>query len=232
MSTSNDFFLIAKKMIRKDIDQTMHPQQMRLRNLAAVLAVGVLLTASASAQTKPRLDPSRIHIDNFGKTNDNYFRGAQPDRGDLKDLATMGVKTVIDLQEDGPEQEGGWVKAAGMQFYRIPLSTSHAPSSAAVTQFLKLVNDPDNWPVFVHCKGGRHRTGTMTAVYRMTQDGWTADRAYQEMKQYRFEGFPGHPELKKFVYSYFTQLAQSRPATTPKSETAVGSSETAVGSSK
>jgi hypothetical protein len=36
----------------------------------------------------------------------------------------------------------------------------------------------------------------------MTQEGWTPARAYDEMKQYRFEGFPGHPELKKFVLGY------------------------------
>jgi len=84
-----------------------------------------------------------------------------------------------------------------MNFYRIPMTTSDRPSDAAVTQFLKLVKDAANWPVYVHCQGGRHRTGVMTAVYRMTQDGWNADRAYQEMKQYRFEGFPGHPVLKR-----------------------------------
>src|SRR5262249_49324783 len=65
-------------------------------------------------------------------------------------------------------------------------------------------------------QGGRHRTGTMTAVYRMTQDGWTADRAYQEMKQYKFEGFPSHPTLKRFVYDYYTQIAKSRPAAAPR----------------
>jgi hypothetical protein len=42
----------------------------------------------------------------------------------------------------------------------------------------------------------------MTAVYRMTQDHWTAAQAYDEMKQFRFEGFPGHPELKDFVMHF------------------------------
>ena len=46
----------------------------------------------------------------------------------------------------------------------------------------------------------------MTAVYRMTQDGWNADRAYSEMKQFRFEGFPGHPVLKRFVYDFYSNL--------------------------
>jgi len=120
------------------------------------------------------------------------------------------VKTVIDLTRDGREDEPGLVKRAGMNFYRIPLTTSEAPSSAAVTKFLNLVNDPANWPVYVHCQGGRHRTGVMTAVYRMTQDGWTADRAYNEMKQFNFEGFPGHPELKHFVFDYYSQLSEDR----------------------
>jgi protein tyrosine/serine phosphatase len=97
-----------------------------------------------------------------------------------------------------------------MRFYRIPLTTSDRPSETAVSQFLKLVNDPGNWPVFVHCQGGRHRTGVMTAVYRMTIDGWNANRAYDEMKQYHFEGFPGHPVFKSFVFDYYTELNQTR----------------------
>jgi len=52
----------------------------------------------------------------------------------------------------------------------------------------------------------------MTAVYRMTHDSWTADRAYAEMKQYRFEGFPGHPTLKGFVFDYYAQLARPKIA--------------------
>ena len=87
----------------------------------------------------------------------------------------------------------------------------------------KLVNDPANQPVFVHCAGGRHRTGTMTALFRMTQDGWNADRAYSEMKQFRFEGFPDHPVLRKFVYAY-----KSVPVTPPPAVLATTVVPTAV----
>jgi len=140
-------------------------------------------------------------------------------------LAALGIKTVIDLTRDGRADEPVLVKRAGMKFYRIPLTTSDRPPDASVAQFLKLVNDPANWPVFVHCQGGRHRTGVMTAVYRMTLDGWSADRAYQEMKQYHFEGFPGHPVLKRFVYDYYATFAQARQANTSQSEKAVGISK-------
>ena len=49
-------------------------------------------------------------------------------------------------------------------------------------------------------------TGVMTAVYRMTKYGWSEDKAYSEMKQYKFETFWGHPELRHFVHDYFTKL--------------------------
>jgi tyrosine-protein phosphatase SIW14 len=176
------------------------------------LIAALLLVASASGQTNRNIDLAKVRIQNFGQINDNYYRGAQPDSRDYADLANLGVRTVIDLTRDGRSDEKFFVERAGMSFYRIPLTTSDAPSGAAVIQFLKLVNDPANQPVYVHCQGGRHRTGVMTAVYRMTQDGWTADRAYSEMRQYHFEGFPGHPELKQFVYDYYSKVAHSEQA--------------------
>ena len=171
-------------------------------------ALAVLLIGAGGAARAENARLSAIRIDNFGIINDHYYRGAQPGSADYPDLAALGVKTVIDLTRDGRTDEKGLVEAAGMKFMRIPLTTTEAPTGADVAQFLLLVTDPANQPVYVHCQGGRHRTGTMTAIYRMTQDGWTPARAYDEMKQYRFEGFPGHPELKKFVLGY-------RPSTEP-----------------
>src|SRR5438477_9096803 len=186
-----------------------------MRSYACALFVTTLLAGSLSAETNLSARIANIRIDNFGRINDKYYRGAQPDRGDYSALASLGVKTVIDLTQDGRADEQGMVERAGMKFYRIPLTTSDRPADAAVTRFLKLVNDPANQPVYVHCQGGRHRTGVMTAVYRMTQDGWSADRAYAEMKQFKFEGFPGHPTLKNFVYDYYAQLDHAHIANNP-----------------
>ena len=174
--------------------------------LLAVLAVAVPATAENNLTAKL----ANIRIENFGRVNDNYYRGAQPKDRDYADLAALGVKTVIDLRNDGRSDERGLVERAGMRFQRIPMSSSERPSDAAVAQFLKLVNDPANQPVFVHCHGGRHRTGAMTAVYRMTQEGWTAQRAYQEMKRYKFETLLGHPKLKRFVYDYYAQMGHAQ----------------------
>jgi protein tyrosine phosphatase (PTP) superfamily phosphohydrolase (DUF442 family) len=148
-----------------------------------------------------------VTIDNFGKINDNYYRGSQPNQEEFGQLKRLGIKTVIDLREDYKKNEESWVREVGMNYVRIPLKTRVAATEEQWKYFLSLVNDPTNQPVYVHCKGGRHRTGAMTAVYRITHDGWTADQAYEEMKDYDFEnGFLGGPAAqKKFVFTFYQQ---------------------------
>jgi hypothetical protein len=53
----------------------------------------------------------------------------------------------------------------------------------------------------------------MTAAYRITDDGWTADQAYGEMKKFKFETLVGHPELKSFVYDFYRQTSAAAAAT-------------------
>lgn len=164
-------------------------------------AIGIAAEKSSTGTTSAS-NATVVGIDNFGRINDTYYRGSQPDGRDYTDLAAMGVKTVIDLQRDGLDNERQLVESAGMKFHRIPMTTRQAPTGDDLAVFLKLVNDPANQPVYVHCAGGRHRTGVMTAVYRMTHDGWTSDQAFKEMKQYDFGADFLHPEFKRFVYGY------------------------------
>jgi tyrosine-protein phosphatase SIW14 len=167
-----------------------------------VAAACALTAAMTLSPTMAATDTSQIGIDNFGQIDANYYRGAQPEGDDYADLAALGVKTVIDLQRDGNPAEKQFVETAGMTFHRIPMTTSEAPTREQLAVFLKLVNDPANQPVYVHCAGGRHRTGVMTAAYRMTRDNWAADQAFKEMKQYKFGADFLHPEFRRFVYSY------------------------------
>jgi protein tyrosine phosphatase (PTP) superfamily phosphohydrolase (DUF442 family) len=175
---------------------------LRLVALAAALA---LAGAAASGAREGKV--SGIPVENFGKVNDNYYRGSQPDAASFAQLKHLGIKTVIDLRKDSLPEAPGQVRALGMQYFNIPMKASRAATPEQTNTFLKLVNDPANSPVYVHCKGGRHRTGALTAVYRITQDGWTADQAFDEMKKYDFNsGFFGGPAAqKKFVYSFYEQ---------------------------
>ena len=171
--------------------------------LATLLAVLPALPIAAEVPAPVRsTSKANIRIDNFGQVNATYYRGAQPIGRDYADLAALGIKTVIDLQRDGDPREESLVQQAGMTFYRIPMTTHEPPTSEQLAQFLRVVNDPASEPVYVHCAGGRHRTGVMSAVYRMEKDGWTSDQAFAEMKRYKFGMDFLHPEFKQFVYGY------------------------------
>jgi uncharacterized protein (TIGR01244 family) len=174
--------------------------------LSALLA---LSPAIGSAAPRASITASQIAIDNFGQIDDHYYRGAQPEGDDYAALAALGIKTVIDLQADGSSAEQGFVEAAGMRYHRIPMTTRVAPTDKEIAEFMRVVNDPASQPVYVHCAGGRHRTGVMTAVYRMSHDGWTADKAFDEMKHFKFGADFLHPEFKRFVYAY--HVAPSSP---------------------
>ena len=181
----------------------------------ASLGVIALLLALSSMTIPARVaETSGVTIENFGKVNDNYYRGSQPDREGFAQLKKLGIKTVIDLRKDYVREAPDLARSAGLKYINIPLKASTPATQEQTQYFLSLVNNPANWPVYVHCKGGRHRTGAMTAIYRITRDGWTADQAYQEMKQYDFEhGFFGGPAAqKKYVYSFYERYRTANRA--------------------
>ena len=60
----------------------------------------------------------------------------------------------------------------------------------AIDRFLALMDDPETYPVLVHCRAGLHRTGVMVAVYRMEYQGWRHEQAYEEMKANGFADWP------------------------------------------
>ena len=164
------------------------------------LAINFISVASANAKTAPAFP--NIAIKNFGQMDERFFRGAQPGEGDFKALAALGIKTIIDLRDDPTSYEKRAAEAAGMRYVNIPMSDSSRPRDEQIDQFLKLVNDPATGRFYVHCLGGRHRTGVMGAVYRVTHDGWGFDQAYKEMKNYDFYTRFGHGSLKDFVQDF------------------------------
>src|SRR5262249_35577338 len=154
-----------------------------------------------------------ITIDNFARVDTNYYRGSQPEGRDYTALAALGVTSGINLTSDDAEAgEPAQVSAAGMKYFQIPMTTHTPPTPNQIEQFLKIVNDPADQPVYVHCVGGRHRTGVMTALYRMIDQGWSGDRAFAEMKNYKYGPDFVHSEFKKFVLGYHVDPANAAKA--------------------
>jgi protein tyrosine/serine phosphatase len=174
--------------------------------LFAVVALVLASAITAFTQELNKTDVSKVDIKNFGQMDDRFFRGAQPKENQYQELAALGITTVIDLQDDPTSYERQNVEALGMKYINIPMSDKDYPPSAKIEQFLKLVNDPSTGKFYVHCAGGRHRTGVMGAVYRFNLYNWNYDQVYAEMKKYDFYTRWGHGDMKKFVQDYATSF--------------------------
>ena len=174
--------------------------------LLGTLALVLASTATALTQEKEKATSNKVTIKNFGQMDERFFRGGQPKEDEYKELAALGIKTVIDLRDDPEEYEKRNVEALGMRYVHIPMIAKKYPESTDVEQFLKLVDDPETGKFFVHCAGGRHRTGVMGAVYRFNRYNWDYEQVYAEMKKYDFYTRWGHKDMKRFVFDYSRNL--------------------------
>jgi tyrosine-protein phosphatase SIW14 len=153
-----------------------------------------------------KLDAARPYIPNLRFVAENIARGGQPEPEGLKALKEAGVRTVVNLRsnESGlvslfrrsaaaapadPELEREKRASAelGLRYVQIPLDVFGHPDEDHFEQFLNLIMDPEEGPLFVHCLHGRDRTGLMMAIYRVVADQWTAEKAYSEMIECGFD---------------------------------------------
>jgi tyrosine-protein phosphatase SIW14 len=132
--------------------------------------------------TKP-CDNCIAGVENFTKVSPTLWRGGQPTDDGFRNLEAAGAKTIVSLRDrhdDLPQLAGTKLK-----YLRVP---AHAwdPKDAQIILVLRILQDPKNWPVFVHCAEGRDRTGYVVATYRMIIENWPADDAILEMFDFRF----------------------------------------------
>ena len=146
---------------------------------AAIIAVVAL---SSVAQTEVRYE----ELPNFHRVNSQLYRGGQPKTGGISKLAALGIKTIVNLRQtdDDTRAEARAADAAGLHYFNIPMPGTSKPTDEQMNRALAVINAPENQPVFVHCKRGSDRTGTVIACYRILKDGWTAHDAKQEAAHY------------------------------------------------
>ncbi|MBM3266142.1 MAG: tyrosine-protein phosphatase [Candidatus Sericytochromatia bacterium] len=165
--------------------------------LAAALLAGCGAGTPSLAQAPVRsygaLETRAPKIDRFAKVNDGLYRGGMPADGQFRELRKLGIRTDVSLLGAGPASQRQVVaaereaaEAAGLRFVNVVVPYGE-PSRALIDKFLQVVQDPSNQPVYVHCKHGRDRTGTMIALYRIAVDGYTGRQALAEMETFGFD---------------------------------------------
>jgi tyrosine-protein phosphatase SIW14 len=143
-------------------------------------------------------------VGNFYKVNDQVYRGAQPSEQGFQSLAKLGVKTVLDLRETGSRSssEAKVVEKLGMRYVSLPMRGAGAPTPEQVKKALTLLNDPAAGPVFVHCRRGADRTGTVMACYRISHDSWEQQKALTEARARGMHWFEF--AMMKYIMGYKT----------------------------
>lgn len=190
-----------------------------------VLAVAIpvfgppALDSSSQGPTSPLAKFANVivKVKNFGQMDEHFFRGAQPKESDYKDLAALGIKTIIDLRDDPTSYEKRAAEAVGMRYVNIPMSDKERPKNEQIATFFSIADDSSNWPFYVHCAGGRHRTGLIGALYRYNKYGWDYDTVYQEMKNYDYYSRWGHGAIKDYVQDYYESI-KSKVGETPSQD--------------
>ena len=177
---------------------------MRSQGNLVLLVLGFAVACSNAGSIDPevRAATAGVAIPNFAKVADGVYRGSQPDAAGFRALKELGVRTVINLRarhDDAP-----FAGPLGIDVINLPMKARlgiHPPDETEVGRFFEVVLDPSRRPVFFHCAQGMDRTGTFGALYRIEIDGWTPERAYDEMREFGWHD-EIYPALGKFVRAY------------------------------
>ncbi|QVL34664.1 tyrosine-protein phosphatase [Telmatocola sphagniphila] len=113
-----------------------------------------------------------------------------------KTIEELGIKSVISLRDARPgastaqyDAEENLVRSMGLNYLKLTprawgRENGQEPEvQPNVDQFLKLLDNPKNYPIWIHCFAGTHRTGAYCAIYRMEYEHWSNEKAMAELKE-------------------------------------------------
>jgi len=153
-----------------------------------------------------------------------YYRSGQMASGGFAEaVERYHIRTVVNLQDEhaDPDVDTGYFtmktikeselcKSLGVRYVFIPpdlierrLVGRERPE--AIDHFLNLLDDPTVYPVLIHCRAGLHRTGVMTAIYRMEYQGWSREQAIAELKENGFGEWPctsANDYITQYILTY------------------------------
>ncbi len=146
-------------------------------------------------------------VPNFHQVNEHLYRGGQPADAGWSNLAKLGVKTVIDLRlasEHSINREARAVERAGMVYVSQPMARLQAPTHEEIRKILSLLDSSAQWPVFIHCRRGADRTGTVIACYRIAHYQWANEEALREARTYGLS--PLEVGMRHFIQNFTGSL--------------------------
>lgn len=152
-----------------------------------------------------------------------YRGGQMTSDGIAAAVARYHLRTIINLQDEYPDPavyktyfttqtipESEVCRRLGVNYLYMPpelIQRHRIPTErpSTIDRFLAVMDDPNNYPVLIHCRAGLHRTGVMAAVYRMEYQGWSQHEAIQELKTLGFGEYPcsaANDYITQYILTY------------------------------
>jgi formylglycine-generating enzyme required for sulfatase activity/protein tyrosine phosphatase (PTP) superfamily phosphohydrolase (DUF442 family) len=162
--------------------------------------------------------PTVTAIPNYAEVSEGkLLRGGQPDADGAAWLESRGVRTVVDLRTDVDRamqwETPDWADSP-VRKLDISIPDMTDPSMAQVEQFIQTVNDPDNQPVYVHCKAGMGRTGTMVSCWKISQ-GASLEEALAWENHHSYSGsLKQEAFVRSFAEHWSNRRVTPEPSTT------------------
>jgi outer membrane protein assembly factor BamB/protein tyrosine phosphatase (PTP) superfamily phosphohydrolase (DUF442 family) len=170
------------------------------------LTILLLILSSAMAQ-----DPGEIR--NFLRVNKDFCTGGQPKLEHLEKLKADGVKSILNLRQPSEHRaadEEAKAKELGLRYFNIPVAYGN-PNEEQVAEFLKVTDDPENRPIFIHCTAAI-RVGAFWMIRRVLRDGWKIEDAQTEAEKVGLRESPHWLEFaRKYIETHRKAAIPSHP---------------------
>ena len=127
-----------------------------------------------------------------------YLRIDQLDQA----IDKLELKTVICLNPKVKDQEQVLCRQKGIRFVAYDMPSSGLGKPEDFVEVVNILTDPRQQPVLVHCRAGVARTGAAVALYRMSHDGWTQERALAEQRSFERKG-RCEPSLRDHIVNIY-----------------------------
>lgn len=168
-------------------------------------------------------------------SDDRFYRSGQLTASGFREaFQRYGIKTVINLQEEARDPliaeswqgkskilESEVCKSMGVKYVPLDGGVLDLPGQdpgsrpLVIEEFLTVLDDPANYPILIHCKAGLHRTGLMTAIYRMDKEKRSKEEAIRELRANGFGTFAasdGNIYIKRFLLDFEPGVRRNKGA--------------------
>jgi hypothetical protein len=217
------------------------PNRRQLLQYALGLGAAVLVVAPPLALYRAQY----IHAKRFREVEPGklYRSGQMTANGFRESVERFGIKTVVNLQHEQPDpllpddwlgephiRESEVCRELGVKYVLLkpdvlPPGNTVEMEPPVVKEWLALLDDKSNYPILLHCKAGLHRTGRLTATYRMEYHGWSPGEALRELRANGYgylAASEGDDFVVQFVQNYRPRGKAARGVAKPAADCAKG----------